>query len=211
MSDAAEVWAGLGPVWQAVFDEAWTSWQAGNFGVGAVLVDPNSGAVVATGRNRVAEVPSTPGVVAGNMLAHAEINAFAAMGSFNAAGLHLYSTLEPCLMCAGTAMQLKVERVHFAAFDEFYDGMADLWAAHPLTAARHPVQVGPFVGERAPLAAFARVLPLTFTARHFPTNTAAELARRRHPQLWSLAEHLVAHPVDRGVVDAVAELWDRLG
>ncbi len=213
MSDAAAVWAGLSSMWRAVFTDAWESWRSGNYGVGAVLVDPGSGQVVATGRNRVAEQPGEPGVLAGNMLAHAEMNAFASMASFNATGLHLYSTLEPCMMCAATAMQLKVDAVHFAAVDEFYTGLADLWDAHPLTADRHPTRSGPFDGDRERLARFARLLPLSFTLRNFPGNSAALLARERSPALSALAEEIV------GDVEAVEDLaaeqalelwWDRL-
>ncbi|MEO1064977.1 MAG: nucleoside deaminase [Actinomycetota bacterium] len=204
----------LAPPWPTVFEEAWTSWRVGNYGVGAVLVDPDAGAIVATGRNRVAEEPSVPGVLAGNMTAHAEMNAFATMTPFNAQGLHLYTTLEPCLMCAATAMQLKVEAVHFAAVDEFYDGMAELWDEHPVTAARQLRRSGPFDGELAPLAAFARLLPLSFTLREFPHNSAARLAREREPALSSLADDIVG---ELGAVDdltwegAVDRWWDRLG
>ncbi len=214
MSGAAAVWAALSPPWQAVFTDAWASWRAGNYGVGAVLVDPGSGELVARGRNRVAERPTEPGVIAGNMLAHAEMNAFATMPSFNAGGLHLYTTLEPCLMCAATAMQLKVQAVHFAAVDEFYVGLADLWDAHPLTADRHPTRTGPFDGDRGRLARFARLLPLSFTLRHFPDNTAARLARQQDPTLSALAEELVADgDTDdaTGPERALARWWDRLG
>lgn len=214
MSDAASAWEGLSPTWRAVFVEAWVSWRAGNYGVAAALVDARTGEIVASGRNRVAEEPSAPGVLAGNMLAHAEMNAFATMASFNASGLHLYTTLEPCLMCAATAMQLKVEAVHFAAVDEFYVGLADLWDSHPLTTDRQPTRSGPFDGDRARLARFARLLPLSFTLRNFPDNSAARLAREQDPALSALADDLV-DDVDAdeagGAQGALNRWWDRLG
>lgn len=211
--DALECWDGLSPWWQLAFDEAWASFQAGNFGVGAVLVDPADGSVVAVGRNRVAQVEAQPGVVSGNMTAHAEINAFAALDRFNADGLHLYTTLEPCLMCIGAAMQLRVAHVHFAAADEFYAGMDELWAHHPITADRHPPATGPL---HRPLANFARLLPMAFTLRHFPGRTAEQQARARNPQLAAIIDEtatgaalrdLVREPT---VVDALASLWPRL-
>ncbi|NND73469.1 MAG: nucleoside deaminase [Ilumatobacter sp.] len=185
---AQVIWEDLAPPWRVVFEEAWTSFCAGNFGVGAALVDPSSGETVAVGRNRVAERDRLPGLISGNMTAHAEMNAFAALDRFDARGLHLYTTLEPCLMCIGSAMQLNVAHVHFAAADEFYDGMDELWAQHPLTAARRPAATGPLPGV---LASFARLLPMAFTLRHFAGRSAEQLARQRHPELATLVdEHL---------------------
>jgi len=187
----------LSPAWRAAFDEAWASAKVGNFGVGAVLVDPATGRIISRGRNRVAEQPSAPGVIAGNMTAHAEMNAFASLDRFNAQGLHLYTTLEPCLMCAASAMLLKVEHVHLAVADEFFDDLDDLWAAHELTAARRPDRSLPFEieGDEMPvLAAFARTLPMLFTIRTFPESSAASLARARHPTLAAFCERRAATP-----------------
>lgn len=181
----------MAPPWRVAFDEAWTSWVDGNFGIGAVLVNPATGDTVATGRNRVAQRTSEPGLLTGNMTAHAEMNAFAAMDRFDAEGLHLYSTLEPCLMCAATAMQLKVAHVSFAAADEFFTGLEQLWQHHPVTNGRQYASAGPLVGEHAQLASFARLLPMTFTIEHFEGRAAETLARETHPELVDVAEELL--------------------
>ncbi len=178
--------------WRLAFDEAWASFQAGDFGVGAVLVDPETEGVVSVGRNRVGQGHRLPGVISGNMTAHAEMNAFAALDRFNAAGLHLYTTLEPCLMCAATAMQLKVAHVDFAAADEFFSGMDGLWAHHPVTAARQPASAGPLP---APFGAFARLLPMHYNLRHLPGRTAEQLARRHHPRLAAVIDALPGDPM----------------
>jgi tRNA(Arg) A34 adenosine deaminase TadA len=65
----------LAPPWRAAFEEAWESRRAGNFGIGAVLVDPQSDEIVSRGRNRVAQATSEPGKLSGNFTAHAEMNA----------------------------------------------------------------------------------------------------------------------------------------
>ena len=54
---------------------AWESFQAGSLGVGAVVT--RHGQVFATGRNRLAERDPGDDVLAGNSLAHAELNALA--------------------------------------------------------------------------------------------------------------------------------------
>ncbi len=175
----------LGPSWRLAFEEAWESFRSGSFGIGAVLVDPGDGSVITTGRNRVADRHGLPRTLSGNMTAHAEMNAFASLDRLNAAGLHLYSTLEPCLMCSATALQLRVAEVHFAAADEFFSGVDIIWAGHALTAARQPNTSGPLRGE---LARFARLLPMVFTLRNFPGRGAEQLARRAHPDLAARAD-----------------------
>lgn len=177
----------LDPAWRLAFEEAWASFRDGNFGVGAVLVEPADGSVVSVGRNRVSQGRPEERTLSGNMTAHAEMNAFASMDKFNAEGLHLYTTLEPCLMCAATAMQLKVAHVHFAAVDEFYLGMDALWAHHPVTAERNPTTTGPLPDS---LARFARLLPMAFTLVHFPGRTAEAIARRTYPDLARVADGL---------------------
>jgi tRNA(adenine34) deaminase len=196
MGTATDTWKGLSLPWQVAFEEAWASFRAGNFGVGAVLTDPavdsdGGGAIVTAGRNRVMQTQRSPRTLSGNMTAHAEMNAFAELDTFNAEGLHLYTTLEPCLMCTATAMSLKVAHVHFAAADEFYVGMNDLWAGHPVTAARQPESTGPLDG---PLAAFGRLLPMAFTLEQLPGRSAEQLARATHPGLASLIDRLPDDP-----------------
>ena len=169
---------------------------------------------MSVGRNRVAERRSIPGVLSGNMTVHAVMNAFATLDRFNAEGLHLYTTLEPCLMCAGAAMQLKVSHIHFAAIDEFYVGMDDLWGHHPVTAERRPASTGPL---REPLSQFGRLLPMMFTIGHFQGRTAEQSARRHHPGLASLIDRLAVDPQFReltrvGTLDeALSVLTPHLG
>jgi tRNA(Arg) A34 adenosine deaminase TadA len=214
MSSATETWKGLALPWQVAFEEAWASFRAGSFGVGAVLVDPAAdNAIVTVGRNRVMQTQRAPRTLSGNMTAHAEMNAFAELDTFDAEGLHLYTTLEPCLMCAAAAMQLKVAHVHYAAADEFYAGMADLWASYPLTADRTPGSTMPLDGS---LAAFARLLPMIFTLDQFPGRSAEQLARAEHPGLAELIDRLRGDTVWAEIRQsgtchrALGHLWDDL-
>jgi tRNA(Arg) A34 adenosine deaminase TadA len=225
---ATEAWDGLAPPWRVAFGEAWRSFCADNFGIGAVLVDPavepvdpavDAGldpvaGVVAVGRNRVAQREHEPRTLSGNMTAHAEMNAFAALDRFNAEGLHLFTTLQPCLMCAGAAMQLKVAHVHFAAYDEFFIGLDELWPHHPLTAERQPASTGPL----SPMfARFARLLPMAFTMQHLAGRLADQLVRAHHPDLVAVVERLADDDVftsikrDGTVDDAICHLVEVAG
>jgi len=86
---------------------------AGEVPVGAVVVDPASGEVVATGANGP--------IGAHDPTAHAEIVAMRAaaraVGNYRLTGLTLYVTLEPCAMCAGAISHARVGRVVWAADD----------------------------------------------------------------------------------------------
>ena len=69
----------------------------GEVPVGAVIVDPKTGEIVAEAHNQpIADHDPT---------AHAEIKVLRAaatkLGNYRLPGLHLYVTLEPCVMCAG--------------------------------------------------------------------------------------------------------------
>lgn len=87
---------------------------AGEVPVGAVIVDPATGEIVAEGRNGpIGQHDPT---------AHAEIAAIRAaaekLGNYRLTGLDLYVTLEPCAMCAGAISFARLGRVVFAAADE---------------------------------------------------------------------------------------------
>ncbi|MEM9937403.1 MAG: nucleoside deaminase [Pseudomonadota bacterium] len=85
----------------------------GEVPVGAVIVDPETGEIVAEGHNQpITEHDPT---------AHAEIVAIRAatekIGNYRLTGLHLYVTLEPCAMCAGAISFSRIGKVIFAADD----------------------------------------------------------------------------------------------
>lgn len=159
--DAAALLASLAAPWPRCLELAWESWRSGSIGVGAVIVDEASGEVLAEGRNRMGERAEGVNVLAGTLLAHAEMNALAQLRGGRHDGVTLYTSLEPCVLCAGAIGLLRVPRVRYAASDPLF---ADLWDhldGHPELSARRPDQQGPLTG---PAADFARLLPLSFLA-----------------------------------------------
>jgi cytidine deaminase len=93
--------------------EARAAGARGETPVGAVIVDPASGTVLARAGNRTREL-SDP-------TAHAEILAIraacAALGSERLPGLDLYVTLEPCAMCAAAIAAARIARLVYGASD----------------------------------------------------------------------------------------------
>lgn len=85
--------------------------ESGEVPVGAVLA--SGGNILGEGCNRV--------IASNDPTAHAEIEAIRAaatiMGNYRLPGTVLYVTLEPCVMCAGTLVIARVERLVFAARD----------------------------------------------------------------------------------------------
>ena len=101
-------------------DQAQAAANAGEVPVGAILVDPTSGAVVATGANGP--------IASHDPTAHAEIvamrRAATALQNYRLTNLTLYVTLEPCAMCAGAISHARIGRVVWAADDPKGGGVA---------------------------------------------------------------------------------------
>ncbi|MFN6965098.1 MAG: tRNA adenosine(34) deaminase TadA [Pyrinomonadaceae bacterium] len=86
--------------------------------VGACVVDEN-GELLASASNRtIAESDPT---------AHAEVlalrEAARKLGNYRLTGTTLYTTIEPCVMCAGALVGARVARVVYGAADERFGGL----------------------------------------------------------------------------------------
>jgi len=96
--------------------------QQGDVPVGAIVLNP-LGEVVGQGFN-TREVDNDP-------INHAEIvalrEAATAHGSWRLDNHTLVVTLEPCTMCAGAAVQARIGRIVFGAFDEKAGAVGSLW------------------------------------------------------------------------------------
>ena len=111
-------WERLAPSWKACIEEAWTAYRAGSLPIGAAITD-RQGRILARGRNRIFETDAEGHVLRGHRLAHAEINALIAL---DWTGVHphdciLYTTTEPCPLCAGAVRMTRLREVHYASRD----------------------------------------------------------------------------------------------
>jgi tRNA(Arg) A34 adenosine deaminase TadA len=94
-------------------EEAAAAAERGEVPVGAVIVDGNSGAVLARAGNRAEELDDPT--------AHAEMLAIRAAARESGAprlpACDLYVTLEPCTMCAAAISFARLRRLYFGAYD----------------------------------------------------------------------------------------------
>jgi tRNA(adenine34) deaminase len=91
--------------------EAEAAREGGEVPVGAIVV--LDGEVIGRGRNMV--------IGSSDPTAHAEIvalrEAASALNNYRLTGAALYSTIEPCAMCAGAIVHARIERLVYGAVD----------------------------------------------------------------------------------------------
>ena len=87
---------------QLAYQQALKSYSEGGLPIGAVMIE--AGAVIASGHNRR--------VQDGDPTAHGEMDCIRKAGRrARYDGVTLYTTLSPCMMCAGTAVQFGIRTV----------------------------------------------------------------------------------------------------
>ena len=208
-----EGWSRLPEHWQCAFRQAWAAYVAGTIPVGAVVVDPH-GVIAAEARNRIFDAGDPPrGQLAGSWLAHAELNAIAqidAERSRSAEGWAVYSTWEPCPLCAGAitvAFRGRIT-VEYACRDPISSGLSVLTDTD--IGRRRQWQVQQL---RGPFGVLAELLLAVYTVEARPTSLTA--VRYREPPWRPLIETAGAaftRGRDRGeaVEQVVATIWAAL-
>jgi tRNA(Arg) A34 adenosine deaminase TadA len=143
--------------WERALQLAWDAFCGRTTPVGAVVLN-SSAVIVAEGRGRRYEETGPPRQLAGTHIAHAEVNALAQLGADRHYQDHLLlTTLEPCGMCHGAAVQATVGSVAYAGSDP-YGGTGDLAFGTP-QARQRPLQVsGPLEDERGRLAELLHIV-----------------------------------------------------
>ena len=87
---------------RAAYEQALKSYNEGGLPIGAVMVE--NGRIIAAGHNRRVQERDP--------IAHAEMDCLRKAGRrLRYHGVTLYTTLSPCMMCAGTVLQFGVGRV----------------------------------------------------------------------------------------------------
>ncbi len=181
----------LDGAWQRALAQAWQSYLAGTTPVGAVVVD-SVGDIIAEGRGRRYENADAGRQLAYCHIAHAEVNALAMLPPGRHYEDHiLLTTLEPCCMCLGAAVQATFTRLHFAGRDP-YAGASGLVVDTP-QARRRPLAVtGPLAG---PPGRFAELLHVRWLLDFRAAEPVIDVQRRALPDIYQVA----ADPVVSGL------------
>jgi len=102
------------------------------------------GAVVTLGDNILARSHNNA-ISMNDPSAHAEIlairQAATTVGNYRLIGTTLYVTLEPCIMCAGSIIQARIQRVVFGADDPKGGGVVSLYGILDDKRLNHSVEV----------------------------------------------------------------------
>jgi len=195
LTEAEQAWGALGEPWQAALDQAWRSVCAGSLGIGAVITG-DGGEVVAVGRNRLMEQDPGDDHLAGTSLAHAEMNALAKVPwlGHREERFTLWTTLEPCLMCAGAIRLSRIAEVRYLVADPIFEGAQRARELNEFIASGWPDVIGPVAD---PLA----VLGILFPAHLFAfwddpssqgTASTSGVWDRSFPRITALAAELAS-------------------
>jgi tRNA(Arg) A34 adenosine deaminase TadA len=179
--------------------------------VGAAITTPD-GLIVATGRNRLVEQDPGDDHLAGTSLAHAEINALAKLAwPAQSTELTLWTTLQPCLQCAGAIRMSRIAHVQVLAPDPLFRGIESMRDLSPFVARHWPEHAR---HDADAIAAFSLLLPAHLMTFWYAPSEEWEQAL---PRVTALARELVA---SHELVDLAREaapvehvlgtLWSRL-
>jgi tRNA(adenine34) deaminase len=101
---------------------AYQAAQIGEVPIGACIVD-ETGDVIGTTSNRT--------IVDNDPTAHAEIRVIRRAAelrkNYRLTGMTIYTTIEPCVMCAGALVNARVKRLVFGAHDERFGAVETLF------------------------------------------------------------------------------------
>lgn len=128
---------------------------SGEVPVGCVVVDRETGVIIARGRNETNRTR--------NATRHCEMvaldNALRAKGPEALRSSRLYVTLEPCIMCAGALQHLGVPEVVYGAPNARFGGCGGVFSVHLLQAPPHAPESAELLAADAlrpkPLEGFA--------------------------------------------------------
>ncbi len=110
--------------------------QAGEVPVGACLIDKN-GEILAIAENRTIRL--------NDPTAHAEIlvlrDAGTKIGNYRLTETTLYTTIEPCAMCAGALVNARIERLIFGAHDVRFGAVESVFQICASSSLNHRIEI----------------------------------------------------------------------
>ena len=130
MTDSDENW-----MWRAI-GLAREAEKIGEVPVGAVIIGEDGRILAATSNRTIKNVDPT---------AHAEVlalrTAATRVGNYRLVGTTVYSTIEPCAMCAGALVNARVKRLVYGAADERFGAAETLFRVCDHPQLNHRIEV----------------------------------------------------------------------
>lgn len=141
------VWEKLSEPWRGCVDLAWEAYRAGSLPIGAVVTNAN-GRVLSSGRNRIHERSGPSSLVFDHKLAHAELNALLSFDHYenDPRDCALYTTTEPCPLCAGALRMADIGEVRYASREPWAGSIA-MFETVPYIKRRNVRVIGPGDGR----------------------------------------------------------------
>lgn len=104
--------------------------------VGACLIDESGQLIARAGNQTISACDPT---------AHAEIlvlrQAAAAIGNYRLTDTTVYTTIEPCAMCAGALVNARVKRLVFGAHDERFGAVESVFRLCDTSSLNHRIEI----------------------------------------------------------------------
>jgi tRNA(Arg) A34 adenosine deaminase TadA len=195
----------LDHAWVQAFALAWDGYLAGTTPVGAVVVD-SAGVVVAEARGRRYDRAMVGRQLSNCHVAHAELNALALLPPDRHYEDHtLLTTLEPCCMCLGAAVQATIISLHYAGRDP-YAGTAHLEVDTPQARRRPISMLGPLSDVRG---RFAELLHVIWLVDYGASPAVLAEQERGIPEIYAVARRPAAGSI-RALRDAAAPVSDAI-
>ena len=110
--------------------------QIGEVPIGACIVD-DQGQVIGATSNRT--------IIDNDPTGHAEIRvirrASEVRKNYRLTGMTVYSTIEPCVMCAGALVNARIKRLVFGAHDERFGGVESVFRLCDSESLNHRIEI----------------------------------------------------------------------
>lgn len=114
------MWNKLDRPWKESISLAWDAYKKGTIPIGCVVIN-KEGEIISKGQNQIFDLAGES-PLAGTNMAHAEMNALFGLNETKHPDIRsyiLYTTMEPCPMCFGTAVMMNIRNIYYAADDGF--------------------------------------------------------------------------------------------
>ncbi len=127
----------LDAVWmQTAIEAAEAAQNFGEIPIGACLIDKNGELLAVAGNRMITDCDPT---------AHAEIlilrEAAAKIGNYRLTETTVYTTIEPCAMCAGALVNARVKRLVFGAHDERFGAVESVFRLCDTSSLNHRIEI----------------------------------------------------------------------